>query len=211
MSVWGDEVAHFEYAGDANQPLERILALRHRDRARVLAVVEGALPALGPRLGLQEVERVGGDECADVYKLIPKSEAGPAEAQPPNLYLAVTDEWVLVAFAESVLKRTLERAADAPSLADSELYRSARSRFAAELSTFGFMDVEAWLASGTLERFLEQAAAAQASKVATGGAGSEASQQPAPPKFTIPRGYIKRVVTATTQDARGIYHSGYIE
>ncbi|MGH9803594.1 MAG: hypothetical protein ACRD4D_00345 [Candidatus Acidiferrales bacterium] len=217
ISVWGDELAHFEYAGKDAMPLDTVWALRHHDRTRVLALVEGALPALGQRLGLQELERVAVREGVPAYyKLAFKSDASPVEAQPeatPAYFLAVTDEWLLFALSEPALQRTLARGADGPSLADSEVYRRARSRFPAELSTFGFMDVDAWLASGVVERFLEQAAAAQKAKPAGDETEGEAPAEPppAPPKLTLPRGYLKWIVTGTTQDARGVYHSGYIE
>ena len=217
ISATGDEFAHFEYAGETDNPLQTVWALRHRDRARVLALVEGALPAMVQRFGFHEVAPVGGqDGIPAYYRLEPKPETDPAAAAKEVrtlLYLAVTDDWVLVTSTESVLQRTLARVADSPSLAEADVFRRARSRFPAELSTFGFMDVDAWLASGVIERWLEQAAAAQQSKPADDGEAGAAPAEPPPTplKLNIPRGYLKWIVTGTTQDARGIYHSGYIE
>lgn len=218
IGVWGDELAHFEYSGKGAMPLDTVWALRHRDRARVLAIVEGALPAVGQRFGVQELTPVAArDGIPAYYKLVFKSSEAstqeePAEA-PAAFFLAVTDEWLLFAPSESALQRTLARAADAPSLADSDTYRRARSRFPAELSTFGFIDAEAWIASGAVESFLDQAVAAQQAKQASEAeeSGTPPHPPPAPLKLAIPRGYVKWIVTGTTQDARGVYHSGYIE
>lgn len=217
MSVWGDELAHFEYAGEGGKSLETVWALRHRDAARVQALIEGTFPSLAQRLGLQELGRVETQEGIPAYyKLEPKPEANPGlekKTAPRSYFLAVTDEWLLFALSEPALKGTLARTADSPTLADSEPYRHARSRFPAELSTFGFMNVDAWLASGVIERFLEQAAAAQQAKSTGDNGEGQAPTAPPPPmpKLTIPRGYLKWIVTATTQDARAVYHSGYIE
>jgi len=217
IGVWGDELAHFEYSAKGAMPLDTVWALRHRDRARVQALVEGALPAVGQRFGVQAVEALGGKEGIPAYyRLVFKptessTQGEPAEA-PASFFLAVTDEWLLFAPSESALQRTLAREAGAPSLADSDNYRRARSRFPAELSTFGFMDAEAWIASGAVQSFLDQAVAAQQAKQASEAQESGTPPDPPPPlKLAIPRGYLKWIVTGTTQDARGVYHSGYIE
>lgn len=215
MSVWGDELAHFEYTGEGGKSLETVWALRHRDATRVQALVEGTVPILGQRLGMRELARVEAKEGMPAYyKLKPGATPGlDNQPVPPSYFLAVTDQWLVFTLSEAALKHTLARAADAPSLADSEMYRRARGRFPAKLSSFGFVDVDAWLASGVVESLIEQAAAAQQSKATGGNDADDAAAAPPPamPKLTIPRGYLKWIVTATTQDARGIYHTGYIE
>jgi hypothetical protein len=228
MAAWGTEYAQVSYPMADAVEVGTIRLQSLRDPERVLTALRNLAKGLGPRLEIEELPGELPDNPVTYFQI-----SLPLDKQKTktSFSIAVTEDWLLFARSQAEIQGALERLGSGPSLRDNPAFQEARSRFPADLSSLSFTDAERWLASGDVTRFLEQLtksmveAARREAKTEESTAdasdpdpptsdGPELKRRPAeeePPQLEIPLGYVKWVLSATTKDARGIYHTGYIE
>jgi hypothetical protein len=238
MAAWGPEFAQVSYPAADTSQIHTLRAQSVRDADRILTALRNLVTALGPQLNFEELPPESSDEGVTYFSLsLPSGQEGTDERSP--FYLALTDNWLFVGWSRAEIQAALARSGHEPTLRSSATYRETRARFPAALSTFSFVDAERWLASDDVAKLLEGIAKGMAdtarrqqqreeSEVEASETEPTQPEEPLeegpelarrepeapaiePPHLQIPRGYLKRLLSATTKDAHGLYHTGYIE
>lgn len=238
MPAWGTEFAQISYLVADREQIHTLRAQRVRHPDQILSVLRNLVAALGPQLNFEELPPESADQPVTYFQLSLPSGEEDDEARSP-FYLALTDEWLFLGWSRAEIEAALARVGREPNLRASATFQGTRARFPSTVSSFSFIDAERWLATADVAKFLEsmakgiaeaarrqqqsdeaEAEAAEAETDETeepSAKGPElARRQPEvpeiePPQFQIPRGYLKLLLSATTKDARGLYHTGYIE
>jgi len=238
MAAWGTEFAQVSYPAADTSQIHTLRVQGVRDRDRILTVLRNLVVALGPQLNFEELPPETPDDAVTYFSLsLPSGQEDTDERSP--FYLALTDNWLFVGWSRAEMQAALARMGHEPNLRASATYQETRARFPAALSTFSFVDAERWLASDEVAKLMEEMAKGMAeaarrqqeSDESEADASEAESTEPAepseegpelarrepeapdiePPHLQIPRGYVKRLLSATTKDSHGLYHTGYIE
>lgn len=240
-TAWGPEFAQISYPAVGGKDVHSLYAVRLCDRARVLTALRNVVRLVGDRVDIEELQETTAGFDITFFKLtLPRAPTEQETENIQLLWAALTGDWLIVSDSQKEIYRALQRTAEGPSLRDNPTYEQLRSRFGPELSSFSFLDVEHWLESGRAEEFLQDVAkgmaqaAQQAEREEPGSETSPADLKPAAPglpeekpasphapekeqtfpeplELKIPRGYLKWMFSATTREAHGLFHTGYIE
>jgi len=237
-AAWGTEFAQITYPLAAGEEVHTLRAQSVRHPDQILAVLRNLLAALGPQLNFEELPPEAPDQPVTYFQLSLPSGDADEEAKAP-FYLGLTENWLFLGWSRAEIEAALARVGREPNLRASATFQETRARFPSSLSSFSFIDAERWLASGDVAKLLEGMAKSMAEAARRRQEGDEAEAEAAepetdemeepsaegpelarrepevpeiePPQFQIPRGYLKLLLSATTKDAHGLYHSGYIE
>lgn len=217
-----NEVATISYPDETGRVVTlRASSLRHRET--ILAAIRRLPPLLGEQAKMEEVAPVPGGSDIVQFRFsseVPKE--GEKQGEPPTILVAVTPDWLLVADDAGAFERALQLPPGQPSLGDDQRFRQARARFPASLSSFGYADADSLLRSEAARQIVEALAQGMASATrgersrehSEGEEGEEQAAAPvagAPPQFKLPLDYLRWLITATTRDSRGLYHTGIVE
>lgn len=220
-AAWENEFATISYPDETGRLLTvRALSLTNRDT--VITALRRLPALLSGQVTMEEVAAAPSTSDTLLFHFSPQAaEEGKNEDETRSVSVAVTPDWLLLADDAGALQRALLRPAGQPSLRDNERFQQARARFPASLSSFSYADADTLLRSEAARTLVENLAQGMGS--ATRGdwgrehsGEQEGDQQPptpeeAAPQFTLPLGYLKWLVTATTRDSRGLYHTGIVE
>jgi hypothetical protein len=237
-AAWGTEFAQISYPVSERDQIHTLRAQSVRRPGLILTALRNLVAALGPQLNFEELLPESADQPVTYFQLSFPSGDEDDEVRSP-FYLALTDDWLFLGWSRAEIEAALARMGHEPNLRSSATFQETRARFPAAVSSFSFIDAERWLASGEVAKLLEGMAKGMAeaarrqqesdeSEAEAEVAEPEEPEEPSlegpelarrqpevpeiePPQFQIPRGYLKLLLSATTKDQRGLYHTGYIE
>ena len=153
VAAWGDEFAQVSYpvVRGEQTTMASVNIIRLRDRERVLTALQNLLPMVSSFLQVEELLSESSEQEDVVwfrFSALPGEKKDLAALAETALVVALTPEWLLLSSDVDALRGTLERYGQGPSLRDNPVFQHVRSRFPAELSGLGFMDIKRFVESG---------------------------------------------------------------
>ncbi len=168
---WGPEYAQVIYIADAEDAaaaetdpcneedapeecvpdlgLRNLYAMHVNNPELIRTVVRNLLPMFAGQLEVKEEET----ETGTFFEV---KRSGEDVQSLKEFAALLTPDWLVFGANRVELERALVRAKDGPALNEMEAYRTARDRFPAELSSFGFDNIDLWLESGKLDAVVQE-------------------------------------------------------
>ena len=129
--------------------LRNLYAMHVNNPELIRTVVRNLLPMFAGQLEVKEEET----ETGTFFEV---KRSGEDVQSLKEFAALLTPDWLVFGSNRVELERAMARAKDGPALDEMEAYRTARNRFPAELSSFGFDNIDLWLESGKLDALVQE-------------------------------------------------------